>query len=180
MRHYGASDRTIKRWRDETGIRLYDRDRDPVITRVVAQMPRDFPARAPHFSDRELGRQYGHGSKVIRRWREEAGIARTNVPPTRSRRPGGTNHHRIKLVPGQVSLPAFRNMTPALPGGREQDAAQHLRKHFPAVFRCDEAGRYDPKGSGWLVGAKVLTPAEMIAKAELKGWRADAWRELAA
>lgn len=57
-------------------------------------------------------------------------------------------------------------------------AAQHLRRDAP-VFRCDVNGAANPKGKCWRYGNAVLTEAELIAKAERKGWSADSWRELA-
>lgn len=59
QKHYGASERAVKRWQAETGVRLYDPATDPAITRPVKPMPQGFASRAPHHSDRELGRQYG-------------------------------------------------------------------------------------------------------------------------
>lgn len=57
-------------------------------------------------------------------------------------------------------------------------AAQHLRREAP-VFRCDAGGAPNPKGKCWRYGNVVLTEAELLAKAERKGWRADQWREIA-
>ena len=58
-------------------------------------------------------------------------------------------------------------------------AAQHLRRDAP-VFRADADGTPNPKGKCWRYGNVVLAEAEMIAKAERKGWDADSWREIAA
>lgn len=61
-------------------------------------------------------------------------------------------------------------------------AADHVRCHDRvAIFRCDENGLPNPKGAFWKYGygSLVLSDNEMIAKAERKGWKADAWRELA-
>lgn len=62
-------------------------------------------------------------------------------------------------------------------------AAEHVRCHDRvAIFKCDSDGCPNPKGDRWKYGfgSLVLTDAEMIAKAERKGWRQDAWRDLAA
>ncbi|MGN6290413.1 MAG: hypothetical protein ACTHNA_14255 [Sphingopyxis terrae] len=57
-------------------------------------------------------------------------------------------------------------------------AAQHLRRIAP-VFRCDADGAANPKGKCWRYGNTVLTEAELMARAESKGWDADAWRKIA-
>lgn len=57
-------------------------------------------------------------------------------------------------------------------------AARHLRRDGP-VYRCDEKGEANPKGKCWRYGNIVLTEVELLAKAERKGWRVDAWREIA-
>jgi hypothetical protein len=56
-------------------------------------------------------------------------------------------------------------------------AAQHLRREAP-VFRCDADGAPNPKGKCWRYGNAVLTEAEMIAKAERKGWKPDEWKTI--
>jgi hypothetical protein len=56
-------------------------------------------------------------------------------------------------------------------------AAQHLRRDAP-VFRCDADGAANPKGKCWRYGNILLSEAEMMAKAERKGWNADGWREV--
>lgn len=56
-------------------------------------------------------------------------------------------------------------------------AAQHLRRIAP-VFRCDADGAANPKGKCWRYGNTVLTEAELLARAESKGWDADEWRRV--
>ena len=63
--------------------------------------------------------------------------------------------------------------------GHADLAAQHLQKYAP-VFRCQADGTPTVKGSHWRYGSVVLTEAEMIARAERKGWDADEWKRLAA
>lgn len=60
------------------------------------------------------------------------------------------------------------------------NAADLLRVHDRvAMYRCDADGRANPQGDHWRYGNAVLTDAEVVAKAERKGWSADAWRALA-
>ena len=63
--------------------------------------------------------------------------------------------------------------------GHADLAAQHLQKYAP-VFRCQSDGAPTVRGSHWRYGSVVLTEAEMIARAERKGWDADEWKRLAA
>lgn len=56
-------------------------------------------------------------------------------------------------------------------------AAQHLRRDAP-TFRADADGQANPKGKFWRFGNITLTEEDMLAKAERKGWSADAWREI--
>jgi hypothetical protein len=74
-----------------------------------------------------------------------------------------------------------RDSRPVFHGQRAQGvadmAAQHLRRDAP-VFRADADGSANPKGKFWRFGNITLTEDEMLAKAERKGWSADAWREI--
>lgn len=74
-----------------------------------------------------------------------------------------------------------RDSRPTFFGQRAQGvadmAAQHLRRDAP-VFRADADGTANPKGKCWRYGNAVLTEDELLAKAERKGWSADAWREI--
>jgi len=58
-------------------------------------------------------------------------------------------------------------------------AAQYLQR-WGEVIRCDDEGRPDPRGSFWRVYGRVRTDTEVIERAEAKGWRPDAWREVKA
>lgn len=63
--------------------------------------------------------------------------------------------------------------------GHADMAAQHLQRFAP-VFRCTADGDADPKGSHFRYGNSVLTEAEMIERAERKGFDPDGWKRLAA
>lgn len=56
-------------------------------------------------------------------------------------------------------------------------AARHLQREAP-VFRADADGTPNPKGKCWRYGNTVLAEADLLAKAERKGWKQDAWKEL--
>lgn len=63
--------------------------------------------------------------------------------------------------------------------GHADMAAQHLQRFAP-VFRCTAEGDADPKGSHFRYGNSVLTEAEMIERAERKGFDPDGWKRLSA
>lgn len=54
-------------------------------------------------------------------------------------------------------------------------AADYLRR-FTHVYRCNERGMPDHKGTHWRYGVSVKTPDELIERARDKGWNPDEWR----
>jgi transposase len=181
--HYGTSWRLIDRWTEETGCQ-------PVVNETpipVLEVPEDFAAVAPTKSLTELTKHYRRGVKTVKRWLAETGVAPlVPKPGPRTKRkyapraPKPAPEPRVKSVKGRVILPAAaRQAAPLI--GRENEAAQHLRRHFPCVFRCTKSGTADQKGSLWRVGnAQPLTPDELLAKARRWGWDPDAWQRIAA
>lgn len=132
-----------------------------------------------------LAAHYGKHHMVIRRWLRVCGI----TPPAYDQR--GVKRPRqskpfVRSVPERKPAPKGRTVLPAaarqaaLPSGREEEAAQHLRRTYPSVFHCNETGRADLKGKFWRCGNAVLTPEEMIERAVRHGWDPDAWMRIAA
>lgn len=151
--------------------------------------------------------RYGIAKGTVMRWRKRCGavpkdqldawserelyLLRTNfnamtyaqlcaVLPGRTQLAIKTRANAIGLKKAQGNF--ARDSRPIFQGqhakGVADMAAQHLRREAP-VFRADALGEPNPKGKCWRYGGMVLTEAEMIAKAERKGFKADAWRELA-
>lgn len=46
------------------------------------------------------------------------------------------------------------------------EAADALRRERFVVFRCDDRGRADQKGEFWRLGNTLLTPDELLQRAE--------------
>lgn len=186
-RHYGASVNVVRRWRRQTGLEAMPQD-DRLQRARAAWMipaPADLAEHARSKGVVALSRHYRRDERVVRRWLDEAGIEPFKAPsgppkgPPRVRTPKRKAASRKRPnPPGTVFIAQAINHT-ALKSGREEDAAQHLRR-FCAVYRCTERGGADAKGKFWRVGNAVLTAAELIARAERKGWSPDAWERIAA
>jgi hypothetical protein len=171
QKHYGVAERAIKRWRDQTGVRLYDPAIDPRPRKGCA-IPDGFADIAARESDRALARLYDRDPKTIRRWRGLCGIERKKSAPKVKPQPA------VQSIRGRFTAPAGMGVIPGPKAGVEEDAAQHLRR-ICAVYRCTETGRADLKGKFWRVGNAVLSPDELIARARAKAWDPDAWRRVA-
>lgn len=179
MKRYSVGWRTVTRWRNETGTRGYDPSIDPFVRRYAYPLPDDFREIAAITSDRALGRHYGRDHKTIKRWRREVGIpspGRRKIVDGKPSKPAVT---LVRPTAGNVALPARSLQRAPLITGREAEAAQHLRRFYPAVYRCAEGGRADPKGEFWRIGNTVMKPSELVAKAHAKGWDPEAWRRVA-
>lgn len=182
QRHYGVGQNTIMRWRKECGIRGVNTG--PASAARRAEAPADLADRYRELGSlRALTAHYRRDFHTVQRWVRDAGLAinpvgwAATLKPKRRRAP---EHHQIRPVPGAMVLPAFKNVTPPPLGGREEGAAQFLRRHYVPVCHCNEAGAADPKGKFWRCGSLVLSGAELLERAQRKGWEPDAWRELAA
>lgn len=176
---------------------------------MAAQFPIPVPAGYdPELPLREQARLHGVSRTTAHRWRREVGytgaggtigawserdlyLLRTNFKAmtyTQLSELLGRSSLAIRVKANSIGLKKAqgnfsRDSRAVFHGQRAQGAAdmaaQHLRRDAP-VFRCDADGAANPKGKCWRFGTIVLTEDEMIAKAERKGWRQDAWRELAA
>lgn len=158
----------------------------------VRNAPDDFAEQAETKGTNALSAYYGASKKIVRRWFAETGAKK--LPPQIV---GNTKPRTEKqLAVSRRSYPGKVGSRPV--GGSAADrtfhavateihrdtsvagmAADHLRRIAP-VYRCDERGRQDVKGALWRVGNGILTDAEVIARAERKGWQSDAWQRLAA
>ena len=121
-------------------------------------IPDDFVERWRQHSQEALALHYGYHRSVIGRWVERLGLVRVNTGQAIS----GAKPKPRKVAAsdmGRAHAPAIigeplRNMSPA---GR---AADYLRRYGP-VFRRDD---------GWMRATTRLTDAELIVRAQQKGW----------
>lgn len=151
--HYHVGERRVKSWAKRAGvqIKLY-------LSLARRGVPDDFAECAAMMSRRALCRYYRAEIETVKRWLSETGInAMVYVPPQptpRNPRPfvfGG--HARTRQTSDMRQTSMF------------DEAADTLRRHF-VVFRCDDRGRADQKGEFWRLGNTLLTPDELLQRAE--------------
>lgn len=121
-------------------------------------VPDGFAAIASQYSTYGLATRYKCCERTVRRWLAETG---TRPRPPRFFRDGQLQIH----APISCSV--------------EDLAANHLRR-LCAVYRCRDDGRADPSGEHWRVGNVVLTGVGLMQRAERKGFKAPALRDIAA
>lgn len=144
-------------------------------------VPADFAERAVRSSTRALAAHYARSVGTISRWRKETGAVyvydRSEVAkrPAPIAAPEPRKPQRRQFVAGYVPIkaqPVLRDMSLAA------RAADECLRRIAPVFRCREDGRADPNGTHWFYG-RARTADELVAIAERKGWRADAWKDVA-
>ena len=158
--HYKAAPRTIERWRLECGLpasKVYN----------SRPIPADFAQVAPTMGKMELARHYKAGKAAVGRWLLQSGI-KAKAAGASSKR---TQAPFVRAVPGSGFKNHYGNLTPTRTSSIYDDAADIIRAKCP-VYRCNEKGGYDPKGKFWRVGWSVITPDELLERAERYGSRA--------
>lgn len=153
MTHYCVGEQRIKSWAKRAGIQI----KMNLNSRRRA-MPDDFADMAPTMPKNGLMKHYRADITTIRRWIEESGVdAMVYTPPPPPPRQargfvfGGHARNQITRDLRQVTM--------------YDEAADVLRHHF-VVFRCDERGRADQKGEHWRLGNTLLTPDDLLQRAD--------------
>lgn len=146
MALYRTSDRQVARWRRETGILPPNRLPDP---------PADFAEQARQMRISDLARHYIVTRKVILAWAKRVG-----VKPKAGPRPTGSWGY------GSMVRPNDRDQRPDSHGLR----AQTFMQRFAPCYRVDDNGRPDPAGSSFRFGRRIMSEAQLIARAEAKGF----------
>lgn len=169
---------------------------------ALKPIPADFDPSMPIRSAME---RYGIAKGTVLRWRKKRGAVPKPQPDAWSERELyllrtnfnsmtynqlcellGRSAASIKSKANSIGLKKAsgnfsRDRGPRFDGqgakGIADMAAQHLRRDGP-VYRCDAAGKANPKGKFWRFGNITLTEEQMLAKAERKGWRADSWKQI--
>lgn len=151
---YRVSRGTLSKWRKAVGYHGKPGALEPWTDNEIQQLRANFNT----LSYGQIGALIGRTASAVKSRAIEMGLRKASALFQRD--------HRARFEGQRVQ-------------GIADMAAQHLRRDAP-VFRCDADGQANPKGKCWRFGNLTLTEDEMLAKAERKGWRADAWRELAA
>ena len=128
-----------------------------MITKPRRPMPDDFRDVAPTMTKTAMTRHYATKIDTIKRWLAEADIeAAAPVyvrPPSSAKRFTGYKHK-------------FGNTTQTRSMTAHDDAADILRRERFPVNRCDEKGAFAQAGDFWRVGWSVLTPDELMLRAD--------------
>lgn len=146
-RHWRASEKTIRRWIEESGV-PHERCINSPILRPV---PDDFTTVCPTMTKAKLKSHYKTSDTVLERWCVETGAK----PKTHRR-----GFFKMPRTGGQPIPPPKRENQYDL-------AAEYLRKFMP-VSSCDCYGKWRLNGSHYRVGNTLMTPDEMMAKSEAK------------
>jgi len=152
------------------------------IGRLKRPLPDDFAAIAGTMGAEQLKLHYGARSSTIKRWCDESKVRPAACKPAGRRKAAVTPIITARRTVAPMAVD--KRFSGAATRTKREDgtaarAADHLRRDAP-VYHCDERGRPNPDGSYYRVGNAVLTPGEVIARAERKGWMRDAWARIAA
>lgn len=156
----GRSGVTIARWIRERGLSRPAGWRQP-----LEQAPSYFADAVKRGSTiAQLKEMTGKGGAVVRRWRTEA-LADMVVKPQPRKLPA-LGHSVTRLT------------TPSR--GYGEEAATFMQRDGWIVYRCTTEGRQSIGGKFWRLGRLVVTDAELVERAERKGFTPNAWRQLVA
>jgi len=156
VQHYRTSEKVVRRWADEVGISLSNgRNGHPV--------PDKWEELAAVNTIVDLQRMFNVDRKVIKRWMVETEIEpvpfnRKGIIPV-NRKPKSERAFKVMGSPHKAIINTR-------PRSIWDDAADVLRAERWAVYRCDEKGRADMKGRYWRAGMVILTPDDLLARAE--------------
>lgn len=156
-RHYSASYKTVSKWFKATGLK----PRAPIMANAQP-VPSDFAEVSQRLTVSGMREYYGGGEAKIRRWLQETGLTPCKI------------YNGGKAPKRNPNRTSFRpNQMPTLIAGQDHrirsihdEAADVLRRERWVVYRSTETGRADHKGEFWRVGNTVLTPDELLARAD--------------
>lgn len=153
MQHYDCDERMISRWARKTGVKPIPFNR-PGSDAKADVIPADFAEQAKVKTLTGL-RQHYHTDKV-KEW-----IKRTGIKPlTAGEYVKMQNAKRKERERIRVS-----NKVKARIDVVHEVAAKTLARYAP-TYRCNERGKVDVVGAFFRHGMTVLTPDELLAKAE--------------
>lgn len=147
-RHYGVRHGKIKAWAEKAGVKVKRNGLRPP--------PDGFADDAPSMVKSAMMKRYKADIKTVNRWLSEVGVLaaeQVRIPPPRSSRPFV---FRTGSTPKSLDL-RQRSLY--------DDAADILRRERFVVYRCDDNGRFNERGSLWRRGNSILTGAELLEKA---------------
>jgi hypothetical protein len=122
-------------------------------------LPANWEALCAEHTAAEITRLLGVGFKVVKRWMKE-----TEIEPRPYDRKGVVPVNRKPQAIRQMGVP-HKAIIRDKPRSIWDDAADVLR-HYGPVYRCDEKGTADQKGRYWRAGMVILTPDDLLARAD--------------
>lgn len=153
MLHYDADERMVGRWARKTGVKPIPFNR-PGADAKADVIPADFAEQAK--SKTLTGLRQHYRTDKVKEW-----IKRTGIKPlTAGEYVKMQNAKRKERERIRVS-----NKVKARIGVVHEVAAKTLARYAP-TYRCNERGKVDVVGAFFRHGMTVLTPDELLAKAE--------------
>ncbi len=152
VKHYRTSDKAVGRWADECGVHP--------LKVMMRPAPGNWEQLCSMHTAAELVRLLQADAKVIKRW-----IAETEIEPVPYIRKGIIPINRKPNPLKQMGAP-HKAIIRDKPRSIWDDAADVLRAERWAVFRCDEKGKADQKGRYWRAGMVILTPDDLLQRAD--------------
>ena len=163
QRHYATNHRTIKRWFRQSGAQHCNPHKH------TQEVPADFADNAKVLTITQLRKHYGGGHKKIERWLNLLGIEPLRaVHPGPKKRADTPQRHRPathninRMGTSYIGIVDRGIRTRSI----HDEAADVLRRERWVVYRSTDKGRADHKGEFWRVGNTVLTPDELLQRAE--------------
>ena len=150
MKHYKASYRTVAHWQKITGVPKCPPPPPPPARR--RPIPDGFAekVRSSYFND--LVKYYKASGDTVRRWLAEVGMEPGRKPGNRGLDRAGRPY--VAKVCGFVTKSIY------------DEAADVLRRERWIVYRCTHKGICMKSGNHWRVGNLVVTPEELLERAE--------------
>lgn len=124
---------------------------------LVRPVPEDFMVILRQLGSQGAARHYRASLATVTRWRRELDIR----PQVRAKKGIGQSRYR-----GFTERPLMQHRDLSQAG----QAAEYLRR-YGAVYRCDEEGRPNAKGSHWRRNFSVLGDDDVVRQATRLGWR---------
>lgn len=144
--HYRVSATLVARWEADAGYRRPSHRAVPI--------PADFAAVAPTMTKAHLVRHYRVSETTVCKWIAACGAAPMTMAQWR----------RALAGVGGCDMAANDQFR-----AREcHEIAANVLRRYAAVFRCDARGKACPGGGYYRVGNAIITPDELLARAERK------------
>ena len=153
------------------------------------EIPADFVQRSRCATLSALADEFGVSKGTISKWLRACGVQAAS----RSEAGRAGAHRRWADREVAPASPPKRQIRKPLHGWAAQAtveaprrdmtlagrAADECLRRYARCFRADPSGKPNPAGTHWVYGTIVLSSDELVARAEAKGWRADAWKDVA-